>query len=83
MSSLLPHKPGGGAAGSENQTTAVRVCVCGSNDKSEHYHRPLANRIKTESVWQPVSAVGVHALAGFSIRARHCQLTTMCDSMRP
>ena len=51
MSLLQLHTPGGGAIGSENQTTAVRVGVCGSNDKSEHYHRPLGNRIKTEYVW--------------------------------
>ena len=35
-----------GATGSENQITAVRVGVCEANDKSEHYHRPLDNRIK-------------------------------------
>ena len=46
MSSLLPHTAGGGATGSENQITAVRVGVCEANDKSEHYHRPLDNRIK-------------------------------------
>ena len=46
------HLRGEGATGSENQTTAMRVGLCGSNDKSEHYHRPLGNRIKAESVWQ-------------------------------
>ena len=34
MSSLLPHTPGGGATGSENQITAVRVGVFRANDKS-------------------------------------------------
>ena len=34
MSLLLPHTPGGGATGSENQITAVRVGVFRANDKS-------------------------------------------------
>ena len=34
MRSLQPTPPGGGASGSENQTTAVRIEVCGANDKS-------------------------------------------------
>ena len=35
MSLLQLQTPGGGAIGSENQTTAVRVDVCGANDKSD------------------------------------------------
>ena len=44
------HTPGGGATGSDNQTTAVRVGVYGVNDKSERYHHPLGKRVKAESL---------------------------------